>query len=67
MLPLDRRTAADMVREYQSGIHDIDRKILSLQAQFVRDRNPALSRHIFALESMRGDMMCALYYLRKYT
>lgn len=67
MTDFNKRTAADMVLEYQSGIADIDRKIDTLRRESYKDLSPAIRKNISALESMRDDMEHQLWMLRKYS
>ena len=66
MDPLNKRTAADMAREYESGIDDIDQKIEVLREENKKDPSPDMNKRICALEVMRGDMAHQLWMLRKY-
>lgn len=66
MIDFNKRTAADMMHEYQSGIKDIERKIEALRKERNKDPSPSMIKRIYALESMRDDMAHQLWMLRKY-
>lgn len=65
MVDFNQRTATDMIREYESGIEDIVRKIAQLRKDSGRRSKSETAKLIASYESMQQDMEFALYRLRK--